>query len=155
MDKGRIESAKLLIDYGADPTLGDYEGVTPFYQALNWGRKEIAEYIISHAAKVNVNESNPTGFTPLMLATSAGYIDIAKELIRRGAQVNVRGVREGNTPLHFAARGKDKELVEMLLAKGANPSAKNKAGLTPLDEALKAGNKEITEILQEAPRRRK
>ena len=78
------------------------------------------------------------------------YDDIAKELIGRGAQVNIQEREGRNTPLHFAARGKDRELVEMLLAKGADPTVKNKAGLTPLDEALKAGNTEISDLLRNA-----
>ena len=42
---------------------------------------------------------------------------------------------DGWTPLHDAASMGHKEIVELLLAKGANVNAKNNYGNTPLDLA--------------------
>jgi hypothetical protein len=41
----------------------------------------------------------------------------------------------GGTPLHWAARGGHKEIVELLIAKGVNVNAKDDEGETPLDQA--------------------
>jgi uncharacterized protein len=54
-----------------------------------------------------------------------------EHLIRRGVGMNDRD-GYGNTPLHYAARWKDPELLEMLLAAGAQVDPVNKDGLTPL-----------------------
>jgi ankyrin repeat protein len=51
----------------------------------------------------------------------------------------------GNTPLHLAALNHDLEAVKALLATGAEPDAKNKAGATPL--LYGAGHPEIVRAL--------
>jgi ankyrin repeat protein len=54
---------------------------------------------------------------------------------------------EGRTPLQYAAGRGPKELVEALLAKGADPNAKADRGGTPLHYAAELGNKDIAELL--------
>ena len=56
--------------------------------------------------------------------------------------------KDGTTPLHRAAgeRGQ-KEIVELLIAKGADVSAKTDNGVTPLHSAADGGQKEIVELL--------
>jgi ankyrin repeat protein len=56
---------------------------------------------------------------------------IIRKLIDYGVDVNARD-RYGNTPLHYAARLKSTELIEMLLDAGAEIDPVNKDGLTPL-----------------------
>jgi tankyrase len=67
-----------------------------------------------------------------------------KTLIEHGANVNQACRRNGSTPLHRAATqtgapgtaGKGqaaKEIIELLLAAGADPSIKNKLGKKPVD----------------------
>ena len=50
----------------------------------------------------------------------------------------------GWTPLGWAA---NKEIAELLIAKGADVNAKNVGGLTPLHQAALSGRKEIAELL--------
>ncbi len=51
----------------------------------------------------------------------------------------------GWTPLHWAASRGHKEIVELLIAKGANVNAKNKYGTTPLDMA---NDRETADLLR-------
>ena len=52
------------------------------------------------------------------------------------------------TPLHSAVAGGHKDVVELLIAKGADVNAKNdKYGGTPLLHAAGEGHKEIVELL--------
>ena len=53
----------------------------------------------------------------------------------------------GGTPLHYATFGGHKEVVELLIAKGADVNAKDGVGETPLHWAAKEGNKEVVELL--------
>lgn len=55
---------------------------------------------------------------------------------------------EGDTPLHGAAYGAYKEIVELLIANGAEITIKNTKGRTPLDNTPVRKNKDITEILK-------
>ena len=52
------------------------------------------------------------------------------------------------TPLHRAASEGHKEIVELLIAKGADVNAKRNDGKTPLDDAVVMGRKEISDLLR-------
>ena len=148
----RDEIIRLLVDHGGDVGLKNYEGIAPFHEAL--GRRvkeETVEYMLRHARKIDVNpRTPPVEPPPLLLAAWRSFPRIAEDLIQRGAEVNAINGYDGNTALHYAAMKGSRELVELLLANGADPTVKNKAGLTPADEAEKAGNKDIADILREA-----
>ena len=54
----------------------------------------------------------------------------------------------GWTPLHYAAVVDHKEIVELLLASGADVNAKTDAGETPLDNAIKYKRTETAALLR-------
>ena len=72
------------------------------------------------------------GRTPLHFASNS---EIAEMLIVAGADVNAKA--RGSTPLHNAAYRGLKEIVELLIAKGANINPMNNQGKSALDEAIK------------------
>jgi len=53
----------------------------------------------------------------------------------------------GNTPLHFAARVGDEDVVRMLLEKKGDPNAKNMGGITPLHQATETDRIEVARML--------
>ena len=55
---------------------------------------------------------------------------------------------DGQTPLHFTAYYGHKEIVELLIAKGADVNAKNDWGWTPLDWAIQLNEPETTDLLR-------
>ena len=55
--------------------------------------------------------------------------------------------KRGMSPLHLATLEGRKEIVELLIAKGANVSARSKGGSTTLDFAIVYGHDEIANIL--------
>ena len=52
-----------------------------------------------------------------------------------GADVTAKSSRNGSTPLHQADMGNHREIVELLIAKGADVNMKNSEGETSLDIA--------------------
>lgn len=74
--------------------------------------------------------------------------EIISKLINSGVDVNTRDCY-GNTPLHYAARLKNLELMEILLNAGAEIDPVNKDGLTPLRLMLltKPANLKAIELL--------
>ena len=65
----------------------------------------------------------------------------------RGARANERDAA-GYAPLHYAARGAHVECVRVLLAAGADPAARTRAGgATPLHRAAWVGALECAELL--------
>jgi len=68
-------------------------------------------------------------------------------LITKGANLNVKN-KSGSTPLHLAAAGDRKEIVELFIAKSADVNAKNKGGRTPLDSAIAFKHTETADLLR-------
>ncbi|MBI5092927.1 MAG: ankyrin repeat domain-containing protein [Candidatus Hydrogenedentes bacterium] len=64
--------------------------------------------------------------------------------------VNAKG-EQGQTPLHLAAAGGHRDLVDFLLEYGANPRATNDNSDTPSDIAQLAGHRDIMKTLMNAP----
>ena len=77
------------------------------------------------AAGADVNERDKqSGSTPLMMASSyTGYTEMVKLLLAHDADPNIQDKVYGTTAL-IAAAGVSKEVVEMLLAKGADINIK-------------------------------
>ena len=77
-------------------------------------------------------------------AAENGNIEAVKQHLAAGTDVNLGGVA---TPLHPATYSGHKEVVELLIANGANVNTKDK-GWTPLDIAIEFEHSEIADILR-------
>jgi len=124
------DAAALLLDMGADPDIGDAAGMTPLYAAVD----------------MNTFPDTPGRPTP----RPSGRLDavgFVKALLARGAnpnptlngpilvRVHDRGdgtLGAGATPLMRAARKGDVEMMRTLLAHGADPKSRTKAGTEAL-----------------------
>ena len=98
------------------------------FNALKPGNEEALKKLITSGADLNVK--GPLG-TPLIVSAIYGHTASAKLLINGGADVNAPAP-DGNTALHSAAFFCHSEIVDALLAKGANVNAQNLKGETPL-----------------------
>jgi uncharacterized protein len=113
-------------------------------------RRRLAELLM---AGVDVHASDKNGVTALHHAVRFRSPAAVKTLIEHGADVNQACRRSGSTPLHRAVTqtgapgtaGRDREareIIQLLLAAGADPSIKNKTGKKPVDylrnEALRS-----------------
>lgn len=78
------------------------------------------------------------GQSALMKAAQGGQLKAMEMLIAKGADINLKDVN-GNTPAHFLLKSQaDKALAMKLLEdKKADLTAKNNAGLSPLDSEVK------------------
>ena len=66
-------------------------------------------------------------------AVSSGNIKKVQSILKENSKlINSKFKPHGNTLLHRAVRGGNKELVELLVANGAEMNPKNKSGYTPL-----------------------
>ena len=88
---------KLLINFGALPSVGDDIGCTPLHDS---GIEDVVKALIECGA--NVNAQNQFGQTPLH-----GFVNIEKQgiiklLLDAGADLNIKN-REGKTPLNKCA----------------------------------------------------
>jgi len=81
-------------------------------------------------------------------AAKKGNIEAVKQHLTAGTDINAKTKGYGWTPLHYAAIGGEKEVVELLIAKGANVNAKMVDGRTTLDAAIYGKNPETADLLR-------
>ncbi|KAF1696003.1 hypothetical protein CSC65_05770 [Pseudoxanthomonas daejeonensis] len=140
--KGDPNALGVLVENGMDPNT-PIEMVRPKTSALilvthdtsrSQSRPQLVKTLLDHGADPNFKNNG----TALSQAAQCGDTRIAKLLLARRAQVNAVDNR-GNNALHEATRKDHGDMVDLLLAKGANPNARTSDGETPLFEALNCG----------------
>ena len=165
--EGDLESAKLLLEAGADVNQTTEYGWTPLLTATNNRHYRLATYLIERGAGVNI--ANKGGWTPLYLATDNGnieggdypvpkpdldHVEYIRTLLDHGANPNAR-VRDntlsrtiftmqwffegGATAFVRASQSSDTELMKLLLARGADPKIPTDYGDTALTAAAGIG----------------
>ncbi len=147
------------------------EGWTPLHYAAQQGHQQIVELLLEHQAHLNAKEG-AWGWTPLHLAAHNGHSGVAALLEAHGAALNIvaasalgnvarveallwsdaslaREWGQGSGPLHWAAGAGHRQVVEMLLAYGANLNARsnNSFSNTALHCAVLHAHLPIVELL--------
>lgn len=97
------------------------------------------------ARKADVRARNEQGVTALHRAASQRP-ELARLLLDAGAPVDVAD-RNGSTPLHRAAQGRQFALARELLDRGADVNAEEMGGVTPLLLARDNGDREMAALL--------
>ncbi len=137
---GRLETAKLMIGYGADPNIqGDTKRLdkqTPLMLSAAKGDLELLKIFIDGGG--NPTLVDKLGRTPLMLSAKNGNIHVMSYLLKLGVSVDVEDSSQ-NTALHYACAYGWVDCVKILIQLGTDFNAKNSWSTTPLELALKKG----------------
>ena len=149
---GRVERALELIELGADahalPGPDDRDKRSLPVLAAVLPDLRLLRALIAQGVDVNAAHA---GMTPLLAATRDswhGRPDAVMTLLANGADPRVAD-REGNTPLHFAARSADPGVAALLRDAAAQLDAINVDGFTPLGVACASGNWRLAKFLLE------
>ena len=103
------------------------------------------------ASGVPVGILSPHSETALHVAGIKGDPATVRALLAAGAEVNARnppGQQRHMTPLMWAAYGGHAEMVELLLAGGADPALKDELGNTAAAYAKEAGHAAVQALLE-------
>ncbi|XP_057341944.1 ankyrin repeat domain-containing protein 65-like isoform X4 [Microplitis mediator] len=135
------DAAQLLIVRGADIDATDECGYSALHLAAEHGYTDIVKLLLKHGAKVDHRPDTGELFPrtmlcdePLRLALRNGHTGVAKILLEAGANPNKRYFFGSEINLVSPL---DLECMELLLAFGAQPNTRDRAGLTPLMKAAR------------------
>lgn len=116
----------LLTDDGSLVNAWSEDGFTPLHFAAFFGHPEAVRLLIDRAADLEVRSTNEQfglDAAPLHSASAAGQLEVCRVLLDAGADVNA--VQHGGyTALLDAAANKNRELMDFLVARGANRDAR-------------------------------
>ncbi|KAI9854237.1 MAG: hypothetical protein M1813_001322 [Trichoglossum hirsutum] len=142
-----VDIVALLLDRGANIHAKDRSGMTALFHATMKGKLETAEYLVEAGADLYHRDHN--GWTLLHLAVSKGHAEVLQYFLERGMDANVlswHGTRA--PPLHFAAETGDQDMLEILLASGADRDLEASDGKTAAEWAHKMGHSGAARLLE-------
>jgi hypothetical protein len=144
---GHVGVVRRLVEAGADVHVIDPEGGFSMTDlACMKNDLEMVQILLARGAPVDHLDN--MGRTTLHLAAQNGNPAMVRLLINHKADVNVRSRIRPETPLTLAAQGGHTDVVERLLAAGADPDAVDHFGRTALIYAENAGRKDIVAMLR-------
>jgi len=141
--KGQLKVVDVLIDRGADANGMSDKGVPALIFAAAHGHADVVHRLLAKGADINAVTDD--GDTALTVSIGESHFALAESLLAAGADVNAR-TTEGRNAL-IEASEKSADVVQMLLAHGANPHQKNRDGWTALMSAVRSGKNDIVQIL--------
>ncbi|CAB0043469.1 unnamed protein product [Trichogramma brassicae] len=119
---------ELKLDEDRNPVL---HRNTPVHSA---GRKENPwlSFLFKIYDRFDVNYVDERGYTHFHAACQYGCDYVVEKFLEFGQDPNIIWQETGDSPLHLALKSDRKEMFEMLLKKGADPTLSNAEGSTPL-----------------------
>jgi ankyrin repeat protein len=142
--RGHQAIVALLIAQGADGAAKNNDGETALQVADRAKREEVARLLRSAA---------PAGAAPgdIFEAVKSGDVEGTRRLLEQNpALLNQPDASFGATPLHWAALRGHEEVVRLLVASGADISAKNKDGEMPRQVAERGKRAGVVQLLRQS-----
>lgn len=152
---GCTDLVEWLLERGADIKAQNAFGDSTLYAAVIPSKQnvKVVELLLERGA--NPDKQNNRGYTPLMQAATIPRtiedeqtsIEIIKLLLAHGANLDTQTLDYGDTALIWAVKLGHTRIAEFLIAHGADPSLKDKAGRDALQHARELERKEIELLL--------
>jgi ankyrin repeat protein len=153
-DHDEVRSAVMLAAFHQQPEIAhallEARGPADLFEAAALGLEARVRAFMGWNPGCVVARS-PDGFTALHLAAFFGHAGIVRCLL--GAGVDVEPIADNASevrPLHSAVAGGSGDVVDLLLAAGADANARQSGGFTPLMGAAAAGAATLARSLMDA-----
>ena len=146
---GDIQTVEAELTAGVDvnATGPDGQNRTALMLAAYNGHTELVAMLIDSGG--DVNAADIANRTALMYVSTGPFPETVQLLLDRGAKVNIIDNNEKWTALMFAAAEGQAEVVEKLLAAGADTTHKDIDGDTAADFAAQNGHTQVAKMIQE------
>ncbi|MFY9610066.1 MAG: ankyrin repeat domain-containing protein [Blastocatellia bacterium] len=172
--RDRADVVEFLLDLGVSPDIEDAQKQRPLHEAASNDSLRVAELLIERGAEIEPVETNWNN-TPLdhaMYGQKTRMIEFLSRFTRDVFRLtwigNIERLHEvlgeepdlakaagnGNTPLMWLPEDevRAKEIVELLVARGADPKIRNKEGMTAADCVEQRGLYDVAELLRSMER---
>ncbi|CAH0026195.1 unnamed protein product [Clonostachys rhizophaga] len=137
---------RLLLQAGADANATGDSGVAPIHlvQSID------PMVVLIEEGHADINLAQKDGKTPLLNMLSSYHVETTLKFLEYGPDCSAID-RDGDGVLHVALKqwNTDANLLRALLKAGADPNAKNKAGLTPLLSMRRDFKPQLMDVLIE------
>lgn len=163
----QLEATRWLIAAGADVNARDARGASPLILAGKYAATAVWDLLIAAKANINATPKRQDLYPLLHQAVIYGDLAMITKLLDIGADIQVRSYADGRTALHIAAGMEDgtnidqatgtwkhgggmvdsktgkpllrpaREMILLLLQRGAQIEARNAVGETPLCHAVR------------------
>lgn len=168
--RDRVDVVEFLLDLGVSIEIEDDSKQRPLHEAAGHDSINVAKLLIERGAEIEPVETNWDN-TPLDHAmygnlqrmveflsrftrdvyrlTWIGNIERLRDVLGEEPDL-AKVVGEGNTPLMWVPEDEARaiEIVELLIANGADPTVTNKEGMTAADCAERRGLYDVAELLR-------
>jgi ankyrin repeat protein len=168
--KNRVDVVEFLLDLGVSMEVEDETKQRPLHEAASHDSLEVAKLLVERGAEIEPVETtwNNTplnhamygnitrmidflsGFTRnVYYLTWLGKTDRLREVLNEDPQL-AKTSGENNTPLMWLPEDatQAKQIIELLVENGADPTVTNSDGLTAADLAERRGQYEAAELLK-------
>ena len=143
-----MDSVKILLEAGSDPSIVDEEGFSCLHAAVDgYCSRDTLKSLIDHGAHIDAKRKD--GTNALLRACHTGQSESVMFLLESGADVNITKP-DGNTSLHLAISGHcSKETMQKIIHYGVAVNAINSNGETALLYACSSAQATSVKLLLE------
>ncbi len=142
--KNALDICELFLKAGIDVNDRDSAG-TPFlcYAARN-GKLDMVQWLLENGADIDA-VSQDRGYSAVMDAVWKSNIPMVEMLVSKGANLNFVS-RDGQTALILATGSENLQICRILVENGADPSIKDRMGMSSIDYATLFKKEEILNL---------
>ena len=144
--KGDTAAIEQLLAKGEAVDARAPDQATPLIAAALAGQLEASKLLLAKGAYVMARNSG--GFTALHAAAYSGSAPVASLLLDNKAVLEDAANKAGTTPLFVAAEMNHPEVVELLIAKGADPGRLEAHGYSAMTRTFWKGHKDMVRLLK-------
>ncbi len=143
-EKGRTTKVLALLNDSINPTVSDWDGMTPLHYATQNTHLNCVKALVLNGAQVNARDNEQR--TALHLAVHFNSLNIAEYLVQHQADVNAKD-QYGLTPLFYASAYGDYIMADMFLFYSEGESVTDPEGNTQFLAAVWGGHLENAALL--------